>query len=123
MVTIGYSRIRLEICIIIQAESNDSRLISHPLVISLLTLKLREYASACYLFQLLLHLILVLCLTIFALTVVNPKDLICKHTTLQYVYIVCIYNIIGIQDGMTAHMQVVWASGSTSLHNFKLSQI
>lgn len=71
----------------IQAESNDSRLISHPLVVSLLTLKLREYASACYLLHLLLHLILLLCLTIFALTVINPKDLICKHATLQWILV------------------------------------
>ena len=71
----------------IQAESNDSRLISHPLVVNLLTLKLRKYASACYLLQLLLHLILLLCLTVFALTIINPKDLICKlHVPKNFVF-------------------------------------
>ena len=68
----------LHFYVYMQAKSSDNRLISHPLVISLLMFKLRKYASFHYITQLVCHILLLLFLSLFALLVYKPNSDICK---------------------------------------------
>ena len=80
-----------------QAKSSDNRLISHPLVISLLMFKLGKYASFHFMTQLVSHILLLLFLSLFALLVYNPNSDICKirnHIKYYKKHIMCVFSCI-----------------------------